>query len=317
MDFKLLHAIIDVIEKDLIKGLILLAVLLIILFIISILSYKKSRLLQKLVNLIPFLRKEYVMIANFSKKEGKIDRIINGYMEFGCKVFKLCTFRNFNKDGTITEEKLENVITKQQDTIRKAKKKMKNGNSLIYIGFPHVPLAFLDGVNFSDIDDPILYEYQGMGSECLGKGFFELKQIYNTGIKLEQISNCNDLLEKEVALKIEQSFEISDEDINRAINVPLIISLTSSQIGRWEITNYAQIDKYQREFEKMLTRMKAEGVEKIHLFATTPVSLSFSLGRVINHYHPKIIVYNYNNGIFDWGINLQNRELIYMNPINN
>lgn len=53
MDFKLLHAIIDVIEKDLIKGLILLAVLLIILFIISILSYKKSRLLQKLVNLIP------------------------------------------------------------------------------------------------------------------------------------------------------------------------------------------------------------------------------------------------------------------------
>jgi len=189
---------------------------------------------------------------------------------------------------------------------------MKNGNSLIYIGFPHVPLGFLDGVNFSDIDDPILYEYQGMGSECLGKGFFELKRIYNTEIELEQTLNNNDSLEKEVALKIEQSFRINDDDIKKVINVSSIVSLSSDEIDRWKITNYAQIDKYQREFEKMLTRMKAKGVEKIHLFATTPVSLSFSLGRVINHYHPEIIVYNYNNGIFDWGINLQNCEIIYL-----
>lgn len=193
---------------------------------------------------------------------------------------------------------------RQQDAIKKAKKRMKNGNSLIDIGFPHVPLGFLDGVNFSDIDDLILYEYQGMGSECLGKGFFELKRIYNTEIGLGQKFNKNSSVGKEVALKIEQSFNISDDQINKVINVSSILSLSPKEVGRWKITNYAQIDKYQREFEKILTRMKAEGVEKIHLFATTPVPLSFSLGRVINHYHPEILVYNYNNGIFDWGINL-------------
>ncbi|MDD2251071.1 MAG: SAVED domain-containing protein [Candidatus Cloacimonetes bacterium] len=307
---KLVNAIIDLIEKDLVNGLILLVILIIILFIISILSYKNNRLLQRLVNKIPFIRKEYVLVANFSKKEGKIDEIIKDYMEYGCKVFKLYTFRDFDKDGTITKEKLENIVKRQQKTIQKAKRIMKNGNSLIYIGFPHVPLGFLDGVNFSDIDDPILYEYQGMDSECLGKGFFELKRIYNTEIEIEQTLNNYDSLDKEVVLKIEQSFKINDDDIKKVVNVSSIVSLSSSKIGRWKITNYAQIDKYQREFEKMLTEMKAKGVEKIHLFATTPVSLSFSLGRVINHYHPEIIVYNYNNGTFDWGINLQNREII-------
>lgn len=307
---KLVNAIIDLIEKDLVNGLILLVILIIILFIISILSYKNNRLLQRLVNKIPFIRKEYVLVANFSKKEGKIDEIIKDYMEYGCKVFKLYTFRDFDKDGTITKEKLENIVKRQQKTIQKAKRIMKNGNSLIYIGFPHVPLGFLDGVNFSDIDDPILYEYQGMDSECLGKGFFELKHIYNTEIEIEQTLNNYDSLDKEVVLKIEQSFKINDDDIKKVVNVSSIVSLSSSKIGRWKITNYDQIDKYQREFEKMLTEMKAKGVEKIHLFATTPVSLSFSLGRVINHYHPEIIVYNYNNGTFDWGINLQNREII-------
>lgn len=307
---KLVNAIIDLIEKDLVNGLILLVILIIILFIISILSYKNNRLLQRLVNKIPFIRKEYVLVANFSKKEGKIDEIIKDYMEYGCKVFKLYTFRDFDKDGTITKEKLENIVKRQQKTIQKAKRIMKNGNSLIYIGFPHVPLGFLDGVNFSDIDDPILYEYQGMDSECLGKGFFELKHIYNTEIEIEQTLNNYDSLDKEVVLKIEQSFKINDDDIKKVVNVSSIVSLSSSKIGRWKITNYAQMDKYQREFEKMLTEMKAKGVEKIHLFATTPVSLSFSLGRVINHYHPEIIVYNYNNGTFDWGINLQNREII-------
>jgi ABC-2 type transport system ATP-binding protein len=54
---KLVNAIIDLIEKDLVNGLILLVILIIILFIISILSYKNNRLLQRLVNKIPLQAK--------------------------------------------------------------------------------------------------------------------------------------------------------------------------------------------------------------------------------------------------------------------
>lgn len=316
MNLKWLDEIINIVKQDTGKGVVLIGILLIIAFIISILAiltYRKNKFLQKLINYIPFIQKEFVLMGNFSKKEGKINDITNNYLESGCKVFKLETYKEFAEDGTITKDNLEKVIKKQQKTINDAKKIMKNKNSFIYIGFPHVPLGFLDGINFTDIDEPILYEYQGMDSECLGRGFFELKRIYNSTLDL--LDNIGDraTIENEIALKIEQSFKVNDSDIRKVINVPSIISLGPEIPGRWKITNYAQIDKYQREFERVLSELKNKGVEKIHLFATTPVALSFSLGRVIKHYHPEVIVYNYNNGRFDWGINLRNQSVVFAN----
>ena len=44
------------------------------------------------------------------------------------------------------------------------------------LDFHICPLGFLDGVNFTDIDDPILYECEEW-TQVFGKGFFELKRI--------------------------------------------------------------------------------------------------------------------------------------------
>ena len=46
---------------------------------------------------------------------------------------------------------------------------------------------------------------------------------------------------------------------------------------------------------------------------TTPVSLTFSLGKVIEHYHPNIITYNYNNNEYDWCIDIKNRKVNVIN----
>ncbi|SHH76963.1 hypothetical protein SAMN02745135_02041 [Caloranaerobacter azorensis DSM 13643] len=314
MILQLVEKIMQFIQQDKSGGMILLFILIVIAVILgltSIMAYKNSKLLQRLLNYIPFIQKEYVMIANFSKKDGRINEVINNYLESGCKVFKLESYKEFADDGTISKLNLEKLVQKQKKTIRNAKKIMKNKNSLIYIGFPHVPLGFLDGVNFTDIDDPILYEYQGMDSECLGKGFFELKRIYNSSLNLVDNIDQTEIINNEVALKIEQSFRINDNEIRKVVNVSSIISFGPQNIGRWKITNYAQIDIYQKEFDKVITQLKNKGVDRIHLFAITPVSLSFSLGRMVKHYHPEIIVYNYNNGKFDWGINLRNQKVVF------
>lgn len=305
-----LEDLIKLVEQDKIASLILL----LILGFIAVIIYKNNKTVQNIynyiTNYIPFIKKEYIMIANFSKKSGNVSDIVNKYSDAGCKVYKLNNFERFSKDGSISKNDLEKVIQKEQKTIKYAKRRMKNKKSFIYVGFPHVPLGFLDGVNFTDIDDPILYEYQGKDNECLGKGFFELKTIYNSNIDLVNNLDSYSDFKDEIAVKIEQSFGINDSDINKVIKVSQIIVFGLLMPVHSGIANYAQIDIYQRDFDKLLSVLKDKGVNRIHLFATTPISLSFSLGRIIKHYHPEIIVYNFNNGRFDWGINLRTQDVV-------
>lgn len=312
---KLIQKIIDLL-KLIIHNPLESVILLLILAFTSIIFYKKFGLLQVIFNWITnkiwFIKKEYVLLANFSKKEGNISTIKSKYQEQGC-LFLVNNFtQKFFTDGSIDKNELEEIIRQQKKTLEKARKRMKNSESLIYLGFPHVPLGFLDGVLYRDIDGVILYEYQGMESECLGKGFYELNKKYNTDLQLVNNLYQFNKFEKEVALKIEQSFPIQDEVIKRAVEVSQVISFGIPEPDRWKINNYAQIDRYQTEFEKILKKLKDNGVERIHLFASTPVSLSFSLGRVIQHYHPEIIIYNYNNNCFDWGINLTNHQIVFL-----
>ncbi|TDK58120.1 SAVED domain-containing protein [Bacillus salipaludis] len=290
-------------------------ILMLILFFMIIITYKKFGWIQAIFNLVTnwiwFIKKEYVLLANFSKKDGHISAIKNKYQEQGCLYLINNFTKKFSHDGVIDKNALEEIIFKQIKTVEKAKKRVKKSNSLIYLGFPHVPLGFLDGRLYKDLDGAILYEYQGMESETLGKGFYELNKKYNTEMELFNNRDKYEELEKEIALKIEQSFPIQNEDIKKTVKVSQILSFGISKPNRWKINNYAQIERYQTEFEKLLKELKENGVEKIHLFATTPVSLSFSLGRVIQHYHPEIIIYNYNNNRFDWGINLNSKEVIF------
>ncbi|KAF0822185.1 hypothetical protein KIS1582_4051 [Cytobacillus firmus] len=288
---------------------------LLILVFSSILLYKKFGLLQIVYNwiinnILRFMKREYVMLTTFSKKEANYSKIKEKYQEQGCLFLTLNVIKLFEVDGSIKKENLLKILKKQRKRMKVAIKRGNNSNSLIYLGFPHVPLAFLDGYHFKDTDNPILFEYQGEDAETLGKGFYELNKKYNTDMKIVSNYNEQNSYGNEVAIKIEQSFPILDEGITSVSNLSQVISIGIENPDRWKINNYAQIDLYQKFFLDILSKLKAEGVSKIHLFATTPVSLSFSLGRVINHYHPEIIVYNYNNNAYDWAINLRTEEII-------
>jgi hypothetical protein len=289
-------------------------IMLLILFFFSIILYKKWSWLQIAYNwiinhVLRFMKRDFIMLATFSKKEANYSNVKKEYQEQGCLYITLNFLKHFNIDGSIKVTDLQKILSKQKSKMKTAIKRSKNSNSLIYLGFPHVPLAFLDGYHFKSTDDPILYEYQGEESECLGKGFYELKRKYNTDMKIVNNYNAQIKYENEVALKIEQSFSIMDEEIKNVSGASQVISLGLENPNRWNVTNYSQIDLYQKKFLELLPKLKESGVNKVHLFATTPVSLSFSLGRIVEHYHPEVIVYNYNNNSYDWAINLRTEEI--------
>lgn len=293
-------------------------IMLFILFFSSIILYKKWGLLQLAYNwivnhILRFMKRDFIMLATFSKKEANFTNVKREYQEQGCLYITINFLKQFSIEGSIKVTDLQKILKKKKSNLKTAIKRSKNTNSLIYLGFPHVPLAFLDGYHFKSTDDPILYEYQGEDSECLGKGFYELKRKYNTDIKIVSNFNAQIKYNNEIALKIEQSFSIMDEEIKNVSGASQVISLGLENPNRWNVTNYAQIDLYQKKFLELLAKLKESGVNKVHLFATTPVSLSFSLGRVVEHYHPEIIVYNYNNNSYDWAINLRTEEISIFN----
>lgn len=293
-------------------------IMLLILIFSSIILYKKWGWLQIAYNwvinhVLRFMKREFIMLATFTKKEANFTSVRREYQEQGCLYITQNFIKKFKVDGSISDSDLQKIIKKKKSKMKTAIKRSKNSNSLIYLGFPHVPLAFLDGYHFKSTDDSILYEYQGEDSECLGKGFYELKRKYNTDMKIVSNFNSQIKYDTEVALKIEQSFSIMDEGIINVSGASQVISFGLEKPSRWNITNYAQIDLYQKRFLELLAKLNESGVNKVHLFATTPVSLSFSLGRIIEHYHPEIIVYNYNNNAYDWAINLRTEEIIHFN----
>ncbi len=287
------------------KSIILLLILILIAFIITIITYRKSKKIQKAINFVtslffPLIKKDVVIMATFSKHQAVFKNVLDEYSLVGYKKYELNYIKEFKKESEIDEVTLQKIIDNQNKVMNKIKKGIKNNDSLIYLGFPHVPIAFLDGKNFSETDNAILYEYKGSLTNSSDKKFFELKKIYNSEIKFTSNYKEINVVEDEVILKIEQSFLINDIEIRDILGDLPIIYLRNNEIERWTIESYSDVDIIVKEFYEILKFCNNEGIKKIHLFLTTPVSLTFSLGRIIEHYHPNIIVYNYNNNKFDW-----------------
>lgn len=302
----------NVIEHPL-QSIIFAIILLLILLIIMCIIYRKSKAVQEIINFIeniffPIVKKEHIIMAIFTKHRALTKNVTDQYSLKGYKKMYIDYYKSFC-DNKITEEKLQKIVDKQYKNMHKIKKGIKSNDSLIYLGFPHIPFALLDGVNFSGTDNVTLYEYKGALTNSSDKKFFELENCYNSDIEILNNYKNYTLQSDEIILKIEQSFNINDKEIKDIVGDIDLIYLKNKDVKRWGINSYAEIDKFAREFYKCLEWAKDNGVKKVHLVMTTPVSLTFSLGRVVEHYHPEIIIYNYNNNRYDWCIDIRNRKV--------
>lgn len=295
-------------------------VLLLILSILICLIYKKNKLIQNIINFIenmffPVIKKERIILAVFTKHKAVTKSVTDKYSLVGYKKICIDYYRKFC-DNKMTEKKLQSIVDKQYKRMHKIKKGMKDNKALVYLGFPHVPFALLDGVNFSGTDNVILYEYKGSLTNSSGKDFFELENTYNSDIEILNNYENYTLNNDEIILKIEQSFDIDDNKIKDIVGDIDLIYLKNRDIERWGINSYAEVDKFAKEFFNVLQWTSKNNIKKIHLVMTTPVSLTFSLGKVIEHYHPEIIIYNYNNNNYDWCIDIKKRKVTAINQMN-
>ncbi len=303
-----------------IKTIGVIIVFLLILVILICIIYKKNKVVQKIINFIenlgfPYIKKERIILGVFTKHTAVTKSVTDKYSLIGYKKMYIDYYRKFC-DNKMTEKKLQEVVDKQYKNIHKIKKGMKNNNSLVYLGFPHIPFALLDGVNFSGTDNVILYEYKGALTNSSEKDFFELENTYNSDIEVLNNYENHILQSDEIILKIEQSFDINDDKVKDIVGDIDLIYLRNKDVKRWGISSYAEVDKFSKEFYKVLQWASKNDVKIIHLFMTTPVSLTFSLGKIIEHYHPKIIIYNYNNNKYDWCIDIKDRKVKVINERN-
>src|SRR5690625_4847875 len=113
--------------NPLVSIVILILVLLIIVFV-SIIMYKKFNWLQVVYNFLMnhvfrFVKRNYVMFVNFSKRDANITNVKKEYQELGCLYFTINSQKYFNKDGTIEVSNLNKIINHQQSKMDNAKKR--------------------------------------------------------------------------------------------------------------------------------------------------------------------------------------------------
>ncbi|MDB1946387.1 SAVED domain-containing protein [Clostridium tertium] len=312
MDSEIVQQIIDLIKEDYLYGIILLLIL-VALIALGII-YRHSENTQKFINIFenwffPWIKKERIILEVFTKKIANSKGVEDKYSIGGFKKININRKDDFDNSNWINENNLQEFINKQEKLMTKVKKGSKRKDSLAYLGFPHIPIGFMDGYNFSDTDNVILYEYDGAIGNNPDKDFFELKKTYNSELQLQTNYENYELKGNEIILKVEQSFDISDDEIKSVVGDLDVINLSNKDRKRWGIKSYSDVDKFAREFQRILSWAKDNDVKKIHLVMTTPVSLTFTLGQVISHYSPKIVIYNYNNNKYDWCIDVKQRRV--------
>lgn len=312
MNSKILQQIIELIKENRLNGIILLLIL-VALIALGII-YRHSKITQKVINIFeniffPYIKKDRIILEVFTKKDANSKGVEDKYSIGGFKKISINKKENFDNTNWLNENNLQKFINKQEKIMRKARKGSKKNDSLAYLGFPHVPIGFMDGYNFSDTDNVILYEYDGSIGNNPDKEFFELKKAYNSDLQLQTNYENYELKSDEIILKVEQSFDIKDDEIKSVVGDLDVINLSNKDRKRWGIKSYSDVDKFAKEFEKILSWGKNKEIKKIHLVMTTPVSLTFTLGQVIAHYSPHIVIYNYNNGKYDWSIDVKQRRV--------
>lgn len=312
IDSKIIQSIIDLIKESYWYAILFLLILL-ALIILGVI-YKHNKYTQKIINIFenvffPYIKKNIIIFEVFTKQEANSKGVEDKYLDEGFKKITVNYKANFDDSSWINEENIQKFLDKQDERMRKIKKGSKKGDSLAYLGFPHIPIGVMDGYNFSGTNNVILYDYDGSSGNSPEKGFFELKKVYNSDIEIHSNYEGYKLSGDEIILKIEQSFKIKDSEIRRVVGDKDIIYLSNKDNRRWGIKSYSDVDRFTKEFEKILSWAKDNEVNKVHLFMTTPVSLTFALGQVITHYYPDIIIYNYNNNKFDWCVDIKRRKV--------
>ena len=179
-----------------------------------------------------------------------------------------------------------------------------------YYGIAHVPFQVLAGRMFGPALSPELYELDGDRATwrplSAGKG----ADLSTSRMTVPAVGRLTDAV-----IRVSISLEVGCEDVKQVVPEPHEdIHIRVAHPARNIITHLAQVDEICREFRTSLdslhNRLAPGG--RIHLFLAVPMSVGFSLGRVLSSsLNGDAVCYNHSAQAaprYSWGIRVNSDE---------
>jgi 5'-methylthioadenosine/S-adenosylhomocysteine nucleosidase len=178
-------------------------------------------------------------------------------------------------------------------------------SELVFHGLVHNPLAVLAGHLVSDRQPVGLFDFHpspGSNTWDWPDGDTSFPSINVEDLPTSEKENGDAIIRFSV------SYQVTATAVEAIVPAPLFdVDLRIPSPERSIVRSEAQTRAYGHVFRQVIDRL-AQGTKVphlIHLFYSGPVSLAFHLGQQISeNIHPPVIVWNFRQGVYEWGINL-------------
>ncbi|MGI6644459.1 MAG: SAVED domain-containing protein [Bacilli bacterium] len=166
---------------------------------------------------------------------------------------------------------------------------------IAYAGFVNVPFAIYDGYCLGDTKNYVLFDTMKNTS-----GVYKI----NFNRKRSNINAFDLLLDdvKEVELYISSSYEIKYQKSHAKAQFE-IKSIIDDKISK----NYLNDLFY--KVADFLDYCRSNKVKKIHMYCASRQPVSFIIGTAIQSHHPEVIVYDFENSEYTWGLSVQKGKI--------
>ena len=181
----------------------------------------------------------------------------------------------------------------------------KGNAELVFCAMAHIPILVLTGHLVSDRQPVHMYDYQPAQDPPSFKWpGGEYPPLTVKGLP-EAVPSTE---EGEVVIRVAVSAPVTSQATKPVVPNSLCeIDLAIPDTRRNKVVSEAQVREYGAVFRETLERVMHlyPKVIRIHLFYAGPCSLAFHLGQQISeNMHPPVVVWNYAQGAYKWGINM-------------
>src|SRR5690554_2314376 len=199
-----------------------------------------------------------------------------------------------NKTHKIGFKFVKNHFRKMKISLYQIQRNISETSKISYAGYASVPFAVFDGHCLGDNRDYQLFDTT-KNKNKMYKIEFSKKRIQNN--TFEKINSA------EVDLFVSSSFQV-DNNHRKTDSHFNFNYLINDKID----PNY--LSKVFYFISDFLYHCRLSGVKKVHIHSASRQPVSFIIGTAVQSHHPEVIVYEFENNKYAWGISIQNSKII-------
>lgn len=177
--------------------------------------------------------------------------------------------------------------------------------TVAYFGIAHIPLVMHAGSAISTRHPVALYELDATSGQWTPLADGDGPEL---GVELVDLGGPSGAAD--AVIQVEVSFKVSKTDIDQTITKPYRhFAVRICEPKRGAVTHYGQARAVANAFREAVDRVHSENPGATqHVFAATPVSVSFRLGQMVSQtIHRSVLAYNYSQKStppYHWAVDL-------------